>query len=339
MNDLKNQNNIREEKNLFFLKGRFKSNSLNFYGLFLLIFNTRQELISHYILVSTFSSVFDMEPHFGWEKYEEFIVNAKWKGNYNPNMTASVEDFFKKITSEENGQKEILYSYVKNYDYDNIDTFMFDIINRIIHDKNLIIETGVQESSEMEFRETKENRSQKKDAQPQQPDDKKPADEGVTLTIQLILAPVSGKPMYELKIGDVIMCKILPNTDRANYFIDLLNLRVENVVKPVPGKVIDIKSEGKGFALEILTEIGPGIYGKCIEDERQVKLRMYDPAVDGKISNKQISNFKKETGKEQSLSTKINILKNFNLTKFFYVAIGIFIIAGALIVAFYILIF
>ncbi|MFH0977132.1 MAG: hypothetical protein V1874_15225 [Spirochaetota bacterium] len=337
MNDLKNQDGTPEENILYFLKGRFKSNSLNFYGLFLLIFNTRKELTISHVLVSSFSSVYDMEPHFGWEKYEEFIVNSKWKGNYNPSMTASIESFFKQITLEQIGQKEMLYKYIQNYDYDNVDTFMFDIIKRIIHDKNLIIETGIQEASDMEFRKTKESRSQKKEKEPNV--EKISSEEGVTLSIQLILAPVTGKPLFDLKIGDVIICKIIPNTDRANYFIDLLDLRVENFVKPVPCKVIDIKSEGKGYPLEILTEIGPGIYGKCIEDERQVKLRMYDPAVDERISKKNIAEIRRDSSNESSASPKISIRKNINYTKVFYFAIGVLIIIAFLIITYYLFIF
>ncbi|MBN2402078.1 MAG: hypothetical protein JXN64_06740 [Spirochaetes bacterium] len=328
-----------EQKNLYILKGRFKSNSLNFYGLFLFIFNTRHEITVNHILVSTYSSAYDMEPHFAWEKYEEFIVNSKWKGNYNPNMTASIENFFKQITTDGyNGQKEILYEYIKNYEYDNVDSFMFDIINRIIHDKNLIIETGIQESSEIEFRETKSNKSQKKEKESEQIAKKIASEEGVTLIIQLILAPVSGKPIFELKIGDIIMCKIVPNTDRANYFIDLLDLRVENLIKPVPCKVIDIKSEGKGQPLEILTEIGPGIYGKCVEDERQVKLRMYDPAVDERITKKNIQEIQKETEKTSFISEKISNLKKFNFLKLLYIIIGVFVIIGLLIILYYLLI-
>ncbi len=338
MNDVGTQNSVSEQKNLYILKGRFKSNSLNFYGLFLLIFNTRQELIVSHILVSTFSSAYDMEPHIAWEKYEEYIVNSKWKGNNNSNMTASLENFLKQITSENNGQKEILYGYVKNYEYDNVDSFMFDIINRIIHDKNLIIETGIQEASETEFREVKENKTQKKDKNSAQTNQKIASEEGVTLVIQLILAPVSGKPIYELKIGDVIMCKIIPNTDRANYFIDLLNLRVENLIKPVPCKVIDIKSEGKGQPLEILTEIGPGIYGKCIEDERQVKLRMYDPDVDERISKKNIKDIKTEAaGKESFISKNISNWKKISFIKFLYITIGVLVIIAMVLILYYLL--
>jgi hypothetical protein len=337
--DAVSKTTITEEKNMYFLKGRFKSNSLNFYGLFLLMFNTRQEMDIIHILVSTYSSAYELEPHFGWEKFEEFIINSKWKGNYNPNMTASVEDFFKRTTSDQGGQKKLLYEYIKNYNYDSIDAFMFDIINRIIHDKNLILETGIQETSEKEFRETKETRSQKKETVQTQSETKISPEEGVILTIQLILSPVTGKPIYELKVGDVIMCKILPNTDRANYFIDLLDLRVENYVKPVPCKVIDIKSEGKGSPLELLTEIGPGIYGKCIEDERQVKLKMYDPAIDGKIHQNKIKDLKKESGVESFIPKKAAKIKNINFLKILYISIGILVLILLFIVFIYVFVF
>ncbi len=335
--DDENKNTIPDDSNLYILKGRFKSNSLNFYGLFLLLFNTRRELDIVHILVSTYSSAYDMEPHFGWEKYEEFIVNSKWKGSYNPNMTASIEDFFKKTTSDQSGQKKILYEYIKNYDYDKVDALMFDIINRVIHDKNLILETRIQETSEKEFRKTKETRSQKKETE--QAEQKISSEEGVTLIVQLILSPVTGKPIYELKIGDVIMCKILPNTDRANYFIDLLDLRVENYIKPVPCKVIDIKSEGKGSPLELLTEIGPGIYGKCIEDERQVKLKMYDPAVDGKINNTKIKDIKQDISKKSTIVNEVPFWKKINFLKILYISIGILILIGLFIVFIYVLLF
>lgn len=283
-----NQENINEGMNYHILKIRFKSNSLSLYGLILIIFNTRQELDLYHTIVSSYSNVYDLEPYFGWEKYEEFIVKSKWEGNYNPNMTALIQELFQNIASEDT-QIIQLYEYIKDYDYDNIDIFIFDVINRIIHDKNLIMETGIQEVSENEFRETKYEELKKVDTKDTK-DSAYSLEEGsVMLPIQLILAPVSGKPIYELKVGDIIMVKIVPDTDRANYFIDLLDLRVENHVKPVPCEVIDIKSGDKGDPVEIVTQIGPGIYGKCLEDEKQVKLRIYDSTVDGPLSKKDMT--------------------------------------------------
>ncbi|MCX7678055.1 MAG: hypothetical protein N2316_02435 [Spirochaetes bacterium] len=265
------------EESIFILKGRFKSNSLGLYGLLLLIFNRNHDLESYNAVVSTYSNLYDLEPHAGWEKFEETILDVKWKGSYNSSMTAALMDNFKAIASDEK-LKSQLYEYITNYDYDNTEVTIYDSVNRILHDKNLILEIGIQEITTEEFIETKEKR-----AKPTQTTtEKSPIEDGsVILPIEPILSPVKGKPLYELKVGDKIIARLIPNSDRANYFIDLLNLRLEGSIKPIPCEIIDIKSGGKNAPIEILTIIGPGIYGKCTETEKQVKLRMYDPLVDG----------------------------------------------------------
>lgn len=268
---------VSEDDKFIILKARFKSNALNFYGLLLLIFNNRRDIEVCHSIISTYSSLYENEPHINWQNYQEIIVNAKWKGNYNPSMSSSIQDLFNKLNSDKLAREQ-LYDFLKNYEHDEIDIFLFDIINKIIHDKNLILETGIQEVTASEYRATKDSPAKK-----DEPEEARPkGDEGaVTLPIKLILAPVSGKPIYELKVGDKIMTKIVPNSDRANYYIDLLDLRVEDRIKPIPADVIEIKSLSRDEPLEILVQLGPGIYGTCMEDERQVKLRMYDPSIDG----------------------------------------------------------
>ena len=318
-----------ENDNLFsdhilIVKGRFKSNSLNLYGILLIILNQNQKLDTYNIVVSTYSSVYDHEPHISWDQYEQAIMEMKWKGNFNASMTSSLMDQFKNIESDNELTAQI-YNSINNYDYDNIDIFFFDMINRIIHDKNLILETSIQEVTLEEFVEAKEKRYDNEDQNDSSPVAATDLEEGsVMLTVQPILAPVKGKPIYELKVGDTIMTKIIPNTDRANYFIDLLELRVENHVKPVSCEVIDIKSNGKNEPIEILTRIGPGIYGKCIEDERQVKLRLYDPAIDGPRAKQTAP--PKESRKAASATTtgpgQISEYQGFS--KMTYVIIGLF---------------
>jgi hypothetical protein len=271
------------DNNIFIFKGRFKSNSLSLYGLFLIIFNKHGEVDTYNIIVSTYSSVYDLEPHSNWGMYEETIQDLKWKGNINNSMSSSLMDQVNRIINEDVLRKQ-LYDYLIEYNYDNVDMVMFDAINRIINDKNLLLETGIQEVTQEEFQESR-GKSSLSTEPVSTSDSALPVEEGaVILLIEPILAPVKGKPVFELKVGDKIMARITPNTDRANYFIDLLDLRVENHVKPIPCEVIDIKAKTREDPIEILTEIGPGIYGKCIEDERQVKLRIYNPSVDSSIS-------------------------------------------------------
>jgi len=270
-----------DDASIVIYKGRFRSNSLSLYGLFLIVFNPYHEVETHNAVVSTFSSLYDYEPHTGWERYEEMILDMKWKGTYNNSMTTSLMDQLGKIATDDHLRKQFA-DYLSDYRYDAIDSSVFDMVNRVVHDKNLIVESGIQELGLTEYQETKDKRYKSSGSATKSG----PAleDGAVILSVEPILAPVKGKPIFELKVGDRIMTKITPNSDRANYFIDLLNLRIENHVKPVPAEVIDIKAESRNDPIEILTKIGPGIYGKCVEDEKQVKLRLYDPAIDGPLA-------------------------------------------------------
>jgi hypothetical protein len=112
-------------------------------------------------------------------------------------------------------------------------------------------------------------------------------DDAVILSVKPIVAPVRGKPIYELRVGDKLMVYVQPQSDRANYYIDLLELREDKEIKPTPGEVIDIKAgSGKNSSTDILTLISPGIYGKFTEAEKQVKLKMYNPEIDGPMAKK-----------------------------------------------------
>ncbi len=302
---------------LIIIKGRFKALSMNLYGLFIIIFNQDKRIDTYNIAVSTFSNIYENEPHLPWDKYEQLILELKWKGNFNANLTSSIMDNFKEISAEDSKTNQ-LYDYANSYDYNSLDTYLFDTINRVVHDKNLVLETSIQEVTAEEFAQTKEKRYNK--AEEKSTSETELEEGAVILNIQPILAPVKGKPIYELKIGDRIMTKIIPNTDRANYFIDLLGLRVENHIKPIATEVIDIKSDGKSEPLEILTRIGPGIYGKCIEDERQVKLRLYDALIDGPLTQKVIP---KQT---QPSPTSVATYEDVGFSKLTYVIISLFVL-------------
>ena len=283
-------------ENFLIVKGRFKSPSTSIYGQILIVLKDETTIDSYSVVASTYSEIFDLEPHEEWYRFEEFIADVKWKGNFNANITHSVMDQIKAINDDYKTMK-LFYDSVYKYDYNNLDITLFDQINRVIHDKNLVLETGIQEVSQRDFFDVKKNRDKgKKDEAPKDVIEQTGPD-SVILPVKPIVSPVRGKPIYELKIGDKIILKIQPLSDRANYFIDLLDLREDKQIKPIPADVIDIKAGiGKKDPVEILTQIGPGIYGKFTEEEKQVKLRIYDPAIDGPI--------KKRVMKDQMLAAK-----------------------------------
>lgn len=272
-------------ENILIVKGRFKSSSMNLYGLFLLIFSTIKKLDTFHVIVSSYSDMYDFEPHTSWERYEEIIVDRKWKGNFNNSMTASIMDAFTKLSEDVRATK-ILYDHVYNYDYDQMDLIIYDLINRIIHDKNLTMETIIQEVSSQEFRKIKEDRSKPSESEKEK-ETQNDGKQSTILQVKPIVAPINGKPIYSLRIGDKILIKIIPASSRENYYIDLYNLKEEKTIRPVPATVVDIKAGlGKNNPVEILTEIMPGVYGQFSEEEKQVKLKLFDPSVDDTINGR-----------------------------------------------------
>lgn len=285
------------EGNILIVKGRFKSSSMNLYGLFLLTISSMKKIDTHHVIVASYSDMYDIDPATPWHKFEEYIVDRKWKGNFNNSITASIMDAFTTLSDDVRNMK-LLYDNIYNYDYDQMDLILYDLINRIIHDKNLVMETLIQEISLQELQNVKDDRSK-----PQNKDEKDPEKkDGTILHVKPVLAPLNGKPIYELRIGDKIMVTIIPSTGQANYYIDLYNLRDEKNIKTIRATVIDIKSSaGKNNPIEILCEIMPGVYGLCREDEKVIKLKMYDPKTDngindkGKVEKKDFSGSNSET--------------------------------------------
>jgi hypothetical protein len=282
----------QSEGNILIVKGRFKSTSMNLYGLFLLSFNAMKKLDSHHVIVSSYSDMYEFDPNTPWHKFEEYIVDRKWKGNFNNSTTASIMEAFNKLSDDARNMK-ILYDNVYNYDYDQMDLILYDIINRIIHDKNLVMESLIQEISLHELQSVKEDRS-KPQGQEDEGEQKKDS-HGVILQVKPVLAPLNGKPIYELRIGDKIMVRIIASSNKENYYIDLYNLKTDRGIKTIPATVIDIKSSsGKNNPIEILAEIMPGVYGLCIEDEKLIKLKLYDPKTDSGINEKEKTPVKKD---------------------------------------------
>ncbi len=287
------------EGNILIVKGRFKSTSMNLYGLFLLTFNAMKRLDSHHAIVSSYSDMYDLEPGTSWHKFEEYIVDRKWKGNFNNSMTASIMEAFNNISNDVRSLK-VLYEHVYNYDYDKMDLIIYDLINRIIHDKNLVMESLIQEISLQELQSVKEDRS-KPQNQNDESDQIKKDPHGTILQVKPILAPLNGKPIYELRIGDRIMVRIIPATNKENYYIDLYNLKDDKSIRMIPATVVDIKSSaGKSNPIEILAEIMPGVFGLCREDEKLIKLKMYDQKTDSGINEKPKAAVKKESSASNS---------------------------------------
>jgi len=267
----------------FFVKGRFKAGTQNLFGILSIQFDQNGGILNNNIVITSFSDIYNISTDESWKKFEDTVTQYKWKGTYNTSLTNSLQAQLEKL-KQDTSYNEQLFSFVSTADDSGVSISIYDLLNRILHDKQLLLDTRIEKVSRDIVIETKmkknteeaENKAETartasfaygKDAQ--------------VISASPILSPVKGKPIYDLRIGDRIMIKPDASNQTAQHFIELYHLRLDNRVKPVPAEIVDIKAESKTSPIEIICRINQSYYAKCFEDERQVKLRIYDPRIDG----------------------------------------------------------
>lgn len=268
-----------------FIKIKFKSTARNIYGLVLINFHPNGNVDNLHIIASTFSEIYEIDPHASWEQYEEQIVQTQWSGKYNQHITRDLQIQFEGMF-EDNFLRTQLFEAANDYDFGTAEQFVYDGLKRILQDKNLKVEVNIQEATEDEISSIRQTREKERQAQYQAPqDDEFNIEDGASLLpASLVLAPVNGKPLYDLRIGDKIMIKLDPKSSKNQHFISQYQLKTENnTYLAVPAEVIDIKATSKSDPVQILSRIEDSVYAKTIEEERQVKLRMFNPASDRSV--------------------------------------------------------
>ncbi len=274
-----------ENNNLItILKGRFKAIETNTYGLFLIFFDDEKKEIENLIAIAShYSSLFDIDPHLPWYSFEENIINTKWKGDIALNITIDLQNYLESSLDRDRGYE--LLMLIKNNDQTKIESLLQAILMKPLSDRNILIETASETVTKSAMNNVRSERNRaKSDTSVNSESVENKIKYGTILDVDLLLAPVSGIPIYELKKGDKIMVKIINNSPKAKYYIDKLGLVVENSIIPIPGEVIDINKNENGY--NIIVKLRKGLYGKAIETE-QVKLKRYDTLFKAETDNEQ----------------------------------------------------
>lgn len=258
------------------LKGRFKTTNDQLFGLLLINFNENGGFIdSAHVIVTKDASTFAINPATtSWRDFQTAIQNMKLKGRIVQSITNDLQSTLKSVYSEEDFYEEV-FNQLKANNHEKIQFILRNLLYRYLAEKDSQVqfETGSDQFDNAELTEY-EKSSQSEESGG---GEKSAKTDGVNLALRLLLSPVRGKPIMDLKVGEKIMVKIDPDAPRGNYFIDLLKLREGTEVLPVPGEVINVKD--KEGLIQVRVRLGDGIYGAS-EEEPQVKVRLYNPATD-----------------------------------------------------------
>ncbi len=277
MGDLDNLlNSKNEDENNIILKGRFKAVETNTYGLFIIFFNeytgTAENLM---VIASHYSSLFDIDPHLPWYTVEENIINLKWKGDIAVNISLDLQNYLESTFERDRGAE--LFSFIKNNDETRIETLLQSIFIKPLSDRNIQLETVSETVSNRRMEDIRKERDKSREKKAPEKSPQFSVKGESPINVDLVLAPVSGIPIYELKLGDRIMVKINDKSIRGNYYIDLLGARVNGNLIPIPAEVSDIK-KGEDMEYSILCKLDDDVFGQAVETE-QVKLKKYDELV------------------------------------------------------------
>ncbi|MGA2141306.1 MAG: hypothetical protein ABSG94_02690 [Brevinematales bacterium] len=280
---------IKMENTYIVIKGRFRAPSSSSFGVFIIFLDNMTKNVDKYDIVSShFSTLYENNVNMPWHEFEDIISKLKWRGEYATSLTHDIQASFDDIFQAGTGRTQDIWSNVKKAQISKVSDIFDEVLARPTTDKAVKCEIAAESIMKSEIEEAKKFRSEReakellsgteKDSKPQ-PDGSTPevGESAVILEVSLILSPISGIPIYDLKEGDKIFIKITEQSSRGQYFIDLLNASENNEIIPIPATVVKMTKEGKIYT--VLVSVGPGIYGKSL-DEDTVKVKKYDPAED-----------------------------------------------------------
>jgi len=277
------------------LKGRFKAMTTNTFGLFIIVIDAYTKSIeSLNVIASHFSSLYEHDPEQSWDQFEASIKQLKWDGEISATLSNDLQTLF--VNSF---LSDVVEQFLDCFDakkFTKAEHLLSSLIEKILADKNLSLQLETETISKEELLQKRKDVSDdsKKTATPESETSTQQSAQafnveegGVILNVNLVLGPVHGIPIYDLRAGDQIVVKIAGRTQKEQYFIDLLKAKSENGdILPIKGIVKEIQSLEEGKEFKILIEIGPGVYGVATEQER-VKLKRYDPLSDARVINSQ----------------------------------------------------
>ncbi len=289
------------EKTIIVIKGRFKAPSVSSFGLFIVFMDNASKSVEKFdVVCSHFSTLYENNISIPWNEIENIIVKLKWKGEYATSLTHDVQASFDDLFQMGSGRTPEIWGNIKKLQLNKVENIFEEALTRPAGDKNIKVDVAIETlpASQIESTRKMQTDTSGKDIlsaltpSPQQETQAKPAesfipeDSAVLLEVSLVLSPVSGVPIYELKEGDKIFIKITEQSNRGQYFIDLLNASEDGNLLPVPASVIKVVKEGKIYT--VIVNIGPGIYGRSM-DEDNVKVKMYDPLYDKRKKKTEIT--------------------------------------------------
>ena len=259
------------------LKGRTRSENMNFYGVFLIIIDSELKIMEKCdVIVSRIPTFYNSSISRSWQEVYKEILQLSFEGKNNVTYSKSIIAGIEKLFLNE----DVTYLIeLINNDFEKFQTLLLENINRTFGNGDCKAEIikYFEDSIEMQNQSTM---TINPEALLQTAEETVDFDipPGVNLIpLKPALAPVSGKPIYEIVPQDLIYVYIDPNFDRYKDYLNYFNSLVEDKVVPIKGEVLEVRIDLNNNYI-LLIKLDENTYGKLIEEEK-VKVKMYTEQV------------------------------------------------------------
>lgn len=270
------------ENNLYFIKFLSQDDSQKSYILFCALVNRNISKVEGFDAIVCLSSNFLDTPEYAtYRDVSNKIQKLKFEGDeVAMSSTGLLIESFKNSFSSENYMIELMH-YLEHENTENLKSlFRQNIMSALGNSGNPIIKMNVLLVSKEEA-ELSANSLQERQLEANKDSENSIPSDAIFVKYSLVLSPVSGKRLDELKPGDRVLIKLSADDDASKTIIDSLGLKEESgVIKNTPAAIVSAQKTDVGY--EVVVRVSEGIYGKYIEsDESTIKVKLAEetPAV------------------------------------------------------------
>lgn len=267
-----------EEEKYYFIKLTAKdSQNKNYVLVCIVVPENKSEVDRLDAIVSHNLDTILISESYSYRDCRNKIQRNMLSGSASQSATQSLVSYFKDSFSSESFMIEFLH-YLEHDELEKLKMLLMQNVGRVMGRHDLDSEAQIYVSkvtkSELEAATTKSEPKPEQEAptfiRPQS------VPEGAILVdYQLILSPVTGTALAELKKDDMIMVKIIPDTEEAVAIIRDMGLKDSGgTIHPCPASIVEINKQETGT--EIIVKIKENVYGRCLEEEFSVKVKMYE---------------------------------------------------------------
>lgn len=249
------------------VKGRFRVPMQRYYGQFFYLINNHGGYIDiASVVITTGADLFNaLTPTDSWKKYEALINKLKYENKYSQAITNEFQAKLKQLALDKQYFADLMKAIYTGKN-ETLNFILASFYRRVIKDDEFYLEGHAEKASL-----TGDNPQEEAPTQQQAAENA----DGIYLPVKLDLDPIAGKNVREIRPGDKILVRIIPDSERANAFIDSAGLRTESgFIRSAPFTITSVIYPGVG--VELVGKLKDGVYGKILE-EQNVLVRTAEP--------------------------------------------------------------